>query len=609
MKTQTKNKGLPPESCILLLTVSELELSAVLAQLGDTQKADLLGHNQNKLHFSTRIGKFNGYTIVAVCSYGAGIQRIKTAMMAAMYQYQPCFALFVGIGGGIGQDIGTVVISDHIADYTYSIENDTGTSFIVKGGGIATELIPIANRIQHESKWAQRILPPNIEPKEEIVRRAVVGTVGAGNVRVTSEEGPTIKMLASANANTLVVDMESGACYDLAQTANPTLPFIVVRGVSDRLFDKDPVTDEYRQPWAAAHASAAAFEFLQQFTTENGNGRESSEGNGFREYRLLATEDPTIRNIEIKEQFEFNKDVLDAHVILKSSTGSGVNMVAPSPLLKWKLDEMVAEISEKYPEFVKGPITVLIGERLYRDWRRAKYISLSEDELTNADELENQTTMLTLNRELSVFEIEVIDGLIARNLETYIDIGLKDGSIKSLACTIMGQTTPGSNCASEIRLQVRKIQYLLVKSRTLEIDWIVSTNGNGTFQIVFGIKNLGPNVAKNPALRFFKSSTFEWSKLKHKDEYQIHHYDLKADTPYAESCLAKSEKGHIIHVGETDWIVRLEDVWHFRTEFKPFTFKYEISTEETHESGECVVSQLAFAKNGRVPELGWQKGN
>lgn len=265
----SSNAPIQPSRTIVVLTVSQLEFEAVCKQLGQTSKEALLGHNRTPLPFSVRLGDFEGYSVVVVCSYQSGNQRIKTAMMAAMYQYQPCLAIFVGVGGGVGMDIGSVVISDHIADHTYTVEDKDGTSsFNVKGGSVHAQLIPYANQVRHEDAWVKRIQTPPIEAKEALSKQVVVGTIGAGNVKVTSETGPTAKMLATAGANTHAIDMESAACYDLADTATPKLPFIAIRGISDRLSDKDIQTDKYRQPWAAAHASAVAFEFMHLFVSD-----------------------------------------------------------------------------------------------------------------------------------------------------------------------------------------------------------------------------------------------------------------------------------------------------------------------------------------------------
>lgn len=259
-----------PSRTIVVLTVSQLEFEAVWKQLPQTSKETLLGHNRAPLPFSVKVGEFEDYSVVVVCSYQSGNQRIKTAMMAVMYQYQPCLAIFVGVGGGVGMEIGSVVISDHIADHTYTVEDKDGTSsFNVKGGSVHPQLIPYANQVRHEDAWVKRIQAPSIESKEALSKQVVVGTIGAGNVKVTSETGPTAKMLATAGANTHAIDMESAACYDLADTATPKLPFIAIRGISDRLSDKDSQTDKYRQPWAAAHASAVAFEFMHLFISDS----------------------------------------------------------------------------------------------------------------------------------------------------------------------------------------------------------------------------------------------------------------------------------------------------------------------------------------------------
>lgn len=222
--------------------------------------------------------------MIVVCSYNAGNHRIQTALTAALHQYNPALIVFAGVGGGIGSkvQVGSVVISDHIADVSYLIEKADDTAVVAKGGPVDARLVNLANQVKEEGAWLKRMKEPSEESKEEMKPEIVIGKVCAGNTLVTTETGLTGKFLAAAGPDTHVIEMESGACFDAAFVYKT--PYITVRGVSDKLTDKDPNTDLYRQPWAAAYASAAAFELIHLFIYDS----KSAEVND--EAKKIATE-------------------------------------------------------------------------------------------------------------------------------------------------------------------------------------------------------------------------------------------------------------------------------------------------------------------------------
>lgn len=149
-------------------------------------------------------------------------------------------------------------------------------------------------------------------------------------------------------------------------------------------------------------------------------------------------------------------------------------------------------------------------------------------------------------------------------------------------------------------------QYLERQVQSLSLDWSVASVDPGKFDISFGIRNESKKPVKDVAVRLYNSKSFQWNKITHRGEiYQTKHYDFLADTPYADSVLVKSEKGHVVHVGQTDWSFRLEDVWTFGKPFEEIEFQYDVSSENSHEIGKCVISQTAFANRGRIQELGF----
>lgn len=240
---------------------------AAKRHIQDCKKTKLKGHDGTALPFKVRVGTFEGSSVILVCSLQPGNQRIQSAMHAALYQYHPALVILIGVGGGIGESIslGSVVIGSHIADHTYSEERGESITYNVKGGPVDRSLVEIATDVADEKSWIERISAPEVVSLEELSHNAIVGTIGAGNVLITSDTGQAAKTLKNLGIHT--VEMESAGCYDLSITSK--VRFIAIRGISDLLTDKDPKTDEYRQPWAAAHASAVAFDFIDKFINES----------------------------------------------------------------------------------------------------------------------------------------------------------------------------------------------------------------------------------------------------------------------------------------------------------------------------------------------------
>lgn len=141
---------------------------------------------------------------------------------------------------------------------------------------------------------------------------------------------------------------------------------------------------------------------------------------------------------------------------------------------------------------------------------------------------------------------------------------------------------------------------------SMVLDWSVTMAGDN-FDIVLGIRNIGRRAAKNVAFRIFNSETFRWERIAHlRSIYERKNYDLKADSPRADSVLVKSAQGHIIHVDESDWSIQIKGVWAAGTPFREFSFPYEIYSEENSERAICNITRELFAERGHIPELGWK---
>jgi adenosylhomocysteine nucleosidase len=287
---------MPKSQYIVILTASSLEYNSVRKHLPKSAKIELKRYDGEPLPgFSASLGEFEGRSIVVVCAYSGGEHRVSTALNSALYQFSPSLIMFIGIGGGVSDKakLGTVVISDYIGDHTRSIESPGGTAYLFKGGPIDPSLLPLAHQVASSENWLQRLIEPSQKVPEsvEFTKQVIVGMVSAGNVLVTTKRSKLNEAIAEGAADTQTIEMESAACYDCATVCND-IPFLAIRGISDRLDDKNRETDAYQQPLAAALANAAAFEFLSLFIKNSDTQSKTQEANslsGANELLVVAT--------------------------------------------------------------------------------------------------------------------------------------------------------------------------------------------------------------------------------------------------------------------------------------------------------------------------------
>lgn len=247
---------------IIVLTSSSKEFEAVKSHC-ESWTRDQVGLLQGT-QFSVRIAPFMGYSLIVICSLKRG-PRIALFLLQSLIHYQPSLVVFAGVAGGVGGNIslGSVVMSDHIVDLTLATEEESGTIYHAEVNRTSDSLSKFRDVIENESKWTQRIKPPNVQADEPMKKEVRTGTIGTGNVLAKADDGPLIRALLAADENACAIEMESASCLPYCQNYNT--PYIAIRGISDFRIDKDEKTDRYRQPWAAAHACAVAFEFLQHF--------------------------------------------------------------------------------------------------------------------------------------------------------------------------------------------------------------------------------------------------------------------------------------------------------------------------------------------------------
>jgi len=180
-----------------------------------------------------------------------------SATERALALFQPKFAFFVGIAGGLRDDleIGDVIVADKV--YGYEGGKASGTFKTRPEATTASyEAFHRANAVVMDAVWQNRINPaPSRRPK------ALVKPIAAGEKIVASKKSGEYKRLRETYSDAHAVAMEEhGFCVSVK--THPNVCFAVVRGISDLIVKKEEADRAGSHDVAARNAAAFAFEML-----------------------------------------------------------------------------------------------------------------------------------------------------------------------------------------------------------------------------------------------------------------------------------------------------------------------------------------------------------
>lgn len=251
----------------VVLTALTLEYQAVRSHLTDIQEAV---HPQGTVY---ERGKFaaNGQSWdVGIAEVGAGNANTALESERAIAYFKPEVILFVGVAGGIKDVVlGDVVASTKIYGYESGEAEKTFEPRPVLGWS-AYELEQRAKAEARRQDWLQRLVSiPSPSPK------VYIAPIAAGEKVVASIKSEVFKFLRSNYGDAIAVEMEGFGFLDAAR-ANQQVLALVIRGISDLIYNKTKADKKGYQEIAAHHASAFAFEVLAKFFSNRKNALEDS---------------------------------------------------------------------------------------------------------------------------------------------------------------------------------------------------------------------------------------------------------------------------------------------------------------------------------------------
>lgn len=212
--------------------------------------------------------------LVVVAETGEGTHAALSAVSYAHRAFAPFeVMILVGVGGSRKEEapIGSVVASDHVYMPYSAKYGPKGRSSRPRSFQPDSRLIGIAKKVRREKKgWPNRIrdpldcvLPPRDAYPVDYPPVGLVKPIASIEAVLDDPKSELEALIAEDYGDTYVVEMEGyGAVYAASREQTPS---IVVRGVSDMTQGKSPEDDALRQPIAAAHAAAFAFEMLSHW--------------------------------------------------------------------------------------------------------------------------------------------------------------------------------------------------------------------------------------------------------------------------------------------------------------------------------------------------------
>ncbi len=190
----------------------------------------------------------------------------------ALSFFKPRFAFFVGIAGGLRDDltIGDVIAADKVYGYE---AGKAGTEFHPRPEAtpVSHEAVQRAYAVVREKRWLKRITPP---PSR--IPHAFVKPIAAGEKVLVSETAEDLRRLRTTYTDAHAVAMEEHG-FSVAVRTHPQVCFGVVRGISDLIENKSQADKSGSHEIAARNAAAFAFEMLAGLL----RGREKSQRGDF----------------------------------------------------------------------------------------------------------------------------------------------------------------------------------------------------------------------------------------------------------------------------------------------------------------------------------------
>ncbi len=253
-----KSEISPPKAVIL--TAIPLEYLAVKKHL--TLLEELIHPKGNVYEQGIFKGEYHDWN-VGIAEVGAGNNTCAMQTERAINYFNPEVIMFVGIAGGVKDlNLGDVVAVEKV--YGYESGKVAKSGFLPRPvvGMSSYEIFERAKADAKKQDWKLR-LPINHRKKK---LKVLTKPIAAGEKVVAEIRSQVFKLIYHSYNDTVAVEMEGSGFYTACH-ANGDIQFLIVRGISDLLFNKSETDAKGYQEIAARNASAFAFEVLSKYKT------------------------------------------------------------------------------------------------------------------------------------------------------------------------------------------------------------------------------------------------------------------------------------------------------------------------------------------------------
>ncbi|MFM9613355.1 hypothetical protein DF268_19450 [Streptomyces sp. V2] len=194
-----------------------------------------------------------------------GQGNIAAALQAsqAVQELRPALIAFVGTAGSLKADVGLgdVVFATKVYGYESARQTDEGLMGRPSIEVADRTLVQLAFRVAAEGVWHEKITRAEHRPAPV----AHVAPIAAGDKLHTGNRSALHAYLKASFDDAHAVEMEGLGFLTGARFWPTETHAVLVRGISDRLFDKEPGQDAMLQPAACRNAMAFLAELLDGY--------------------------------------------------------------------------------------------------------------------------------------------------------------------------------------------------------------------------------------------------------------------------------------------------------------------------------------------------------
>jgi nucleoside phosphorylase len=226
---------------VVVLTALDMEYDAVRALLRDPTRHP---HPAGTIF---EVGRLDGVSgKIALAEIGPGNQPAAALTERAITEFRPRAVLFVGIAGALHSDLelGSVVVGTKVYGYHGGTDETDRTRTHPQAWDADHTLDQLARVVKRTGSWTRQ--PPAVHFRP----------VAAGEIVLNSRQTPLAQQLRTTYADAAAIEMESAGSAKAAQLNR--VPFLTIRGISDKADGTKYDTDAGWQPVAATNAATFA---------------------------------------------------------------------------------------------------------------------------------------------------------------------------------------------------------------------------------------------------------------------------------------------------------------------------------------------------------------